>query len=191
MASGDDRRLVEESLRVPAAYGVLVERYEGQLRRYLRRLTGASAEDAEDLLQETFIKAYINLNDFDRTRALAPWLYRIAHNEAMNLLRKRRREPPVIHGADADLLMQRIAGELADPWTAGDRWKEVHAGLLGLAPRYREALVLRYLEEKSYRDIGDILRLPPGTVATLIRRGLDRLRTLVSAHDDTGNTGAE
>jgi RNA polymerase sigma-70 factor (ECF subfamily) len=189
LTSQDDRALVEAALRDRNAYAHLVRRYEPPLMRYVRRLLGPGADSAEDVLQEAFIKAFINLNDYDRSRPFSPWIYRIAHNEAMNFLRKRRIQPPVIGGEDGRLILERLRdGTLLNENTGPDRINKIATALNGLDQAYRDVLVLRFLEEKGYDDIADILRLPPGTVATRIRRGLARLKVLLqSASVDIGN----
>jgi RNA polymerase sigma-70 factor, ECF subfamily len=174
----DDRRLVEAALGNREAYAFIVRYYQPVLMRYVRRLLGRLAGSAEDVLQDVFIKAYVNLNDYDRSRPFAPWLYRIAHNETVSFLRKKNAEPQTIDGEDAQLILERLSdGE--NPDKVLNRSVEANAvrtALASLDRRYRDVLVLRYLEEKSYDDIADILALPPGTVATLIRRGLAQLK---------------
>jgi RNA polymerase sigma-70 factor (ECF subfamily) len=179
----DDGVLVEAALRDRNAYAEVVRRHEAVIARYVKRLLGPKAQAAEDVLQEVFIKAYVNLNDYDRTRPFAPWLYRIAHNEAMSFLRKHRAERHAIGGEDALLILERTAdGE--DPgvlWQRRRTADEVRQALHALGRRYRDVLVLRYLEEKSYDQIADILEMPPGTVATLIARGLRQLKDSLRA----------
>jgi RNA polymerase sigma-70 factor, ECF subfamily len=174
----DDRQLVEAVLRDSRAYAELVRRYEAVLARYVRRLLGGHGQWAEDVLQDIFIKAYVNLNDYDRSRPFSPWIYRIAHNEAVSFLRKQRAERQTIAGDDAMLILERVA-DGNDPAAAllqARTEAEVRKAVSDLDRRYRDVLVLRYLEEKSYDEIADILELPPGTVATLISRGLKRLK---------------
>ncbi len=176
--SASDQSLVAATLRNGQAYGPLVARYAPVLGRYVRRLLGHQIHAVDDVLQEVFLKAYVNLNDFDMSRPFGPWIYRIAHNEAVSHLRKSSAGPPVVSGEDAELILARLA-DGDDPDQA--LWRSQSAGhlrkLLGeLDARYREVLILRYLEDKSYDEISDILHLPPGTVATYIRRGLARLR---------------
>jgi RNA polymerase sigma-70 factor, ECF subfamily len=174
----DDRQLAEAALHDKQAYAALVRRYETVLGRYVKRLLGRHGQSAEDVLQDIFIKAYVNLNDYDRSRPFSPWIYRIAHNEAISFLRKRSAEPQVIAGEDALLILDRVAdGE--DPGAAWQRTRtdnDIRKALSALDQRYRDVLVLRYLEEKSYDEIADILEIPPGTVATLINRGLKKLK---------------
>lgn len=91
-----DRTLVLAALADSIGYGAIVGRYEFVLRRYVTRLLGSHAQAVDDVLQETFLKAYLNLNDYDQARAFSPWLYRIAHNEAISFLRKLRAQPQAI-----------------------------------------------------------------------------------------------
>ena len=174
----DDRELVAAALRDRNSFALIVRRYEPQLSRYLRRLLGWSSQSTEDVLQEVFVKVYLNLNDYDRARPFSPWIYRIAHNEAMSFLRKRRAEPYMISGEEGMLLLDRMLDGF-DVQEAIDRsrleeWVRTEIGKMD--PKYRSALVLRYLEEKDYKEIAEILRVPMGTVATLINRGRKRMR---------------
>ena len=178
--------MVEAVLLDPAAYTQVMARFEHVLSRYVRRLLGQHGGATEDVLQEVFIKAYVNLNDYDRDRPFSPWIYRIAHNEAISYLRKRKSEPQLTGGDDALLIFERIA-DGDDPAQALTRSKDQFAlrqALQALEQKYRDVLVLRYLEEKSYDEISDILQLPPGTVATLINRGLKRLRGLFATPEE-------
>jgi len=174
----DDVRLVEAALRDRHAYAALVRRYEFVLGRYVRRLLGPHLQSADDVLQDVFIKAYVNLNDYDKSRPFGAWIYRIAHNEAISFLRRQRAGLQIVDSDDARLILERVAdldnpeGTLQRSRTAED----VRKALAALDQRYRDVLVLRYLEEKSYDEIADILEMPMGTVATLINRGLKQLR---------------
>jgi RNA polymerase sigma-70 factor, ECF subfamily len=173
-----DSDLVAHALRDTSVYAVLVRRWEPPLTRYVRRLLGANTQSAEDVLQETFLKAYVNLNDFDQTRPFGPWIYRIARNEAITLLRKKRIEPPLVTGDDADLILERMSdGITAQEIYDQKRMSEqIRAAIQSMDARYREALMLRYLDDKGYDEIADILEMPSGTVATLINRGTKQLR---------------
>jgi RNA polymerase sigma-70 factor (ECF subfamily) len=186
-----DRQLVEAALRDRKAYAMIVVQYKHDLGRYVRRLLGRQVQATEDVLQEIFIKAYINLNDYDSSRPFSPWIYRIAHNEAINHLRKRNAEPPTVAGEDAQLILDRIAGtdDPAASWMQHRTAVEVQKALEGLAPRYRDVLVLRFLEDKTYDDIADILQLPPGTVATYINRGLKQLKAPLQDSWESLRTG--
>lgn len=192
-APGDDAVLVARALRDRNAYALIVGRYEAPLRRYVGRVLGAESQAAEDVVQEAFLKAYVNLNDYDRRLPFAPWLYRIAHNEAVSHLRRTQARPRSIDGEDGALILARLSDgvDWGERLASFDDVRLVQAALAGLKPRYRDVLVLRYLEDRNYDEIADILRLPPGTVATLIRRGAARLRTMLAASaPDSAGGGA-
>jgi RNA polymerase sigma-70 factor (ECF subfamily) len=169
---------VATTLRDQKAYAKIVQRYKYDLGRYLRRLLGREVQATEDVLQDIFVKAYMNLNDYDSARPFSPWIYRIAHNEAISYLRKRKTEPPAVAGEDAQLIISRIAGgdNPAKNWMHRTTALEIQRALAALDQRYRDVIVLRFLEEKTYDEIADILQLPPGTVATYINRGLKQLK---------------
>ena len=181
--TGEDADLVARALRDTKAYGEIVRRFEAVLIRYVRRLLGKHAQHGEDVLQDAFIKAYVNLKSFDMNRPLAPWLYRIAHNEAVSFLRKRGAGPLMINGEDVQMLLERMRADDAIIVPQFDELDDAYLShmLMDLQPHYREVIALRYLEEKSYDEISDILEMPPGTVATRIRRGLQQLKSLYAA----------
>jgi RNA polymerase sigma-70 factor (ECF subfamily) len=166
-----DEELAVLSLTARDYFGCLVKRYEAKLAAYLRRLFGLSQEDIEDILQETFIKVYLNLNDFDKDLKFSSWIYRIAHNQAVSSFRKMK-----THGWPVSLetnSWQELAGEVnLMEEISREQDKAILAAALAQLPfKYREALVLKFLAEKSYKEISDILKKPEGTVATLINRG--------------------
>jgi RNA polymerase sigma-70 factor, ECF subfamily len=187
-----DRQLVEAALRDKRAYANIVTRYKYNLSRYVSRLLGRRIQAAEDVLQDIFIKAYVNLNDYDTSRPFSPWIYRIAHNEAISHLRKGNAEPPMVTGDDAQLMLDRMAGDdnPAAHWQERRTTGEIQRALGKLDSRYRDVIVLRFLEEKSYDEIADILQLPPGTVATCISRGLKQLKVPLQESWDSLRTGA-
>jgi RNA polymerase sigma-70 factor (ECF subfamily) len=160
-----------------ARFRPLMERHQRAIFAYLYRLLNREREAAQDLTQTTFLKAYQSLAAFDLGRPFAPWLYRIAHNEAANHLRSRSRRPEVaLDDAEwADVSAPPGASPEAVQAEADDR-RRVLAALEQLRPEYREALVLYYFEEKSYQEIGAILNRNVSTVGTLIRRARLRLQ---------------
>ncbi len=145
-------------------FAVLVRRHQDALVRYARYLVH-DEHKAHDVVQESFIKAYMNLNGFDTRKKFSSWIYRIVHNEAMNMVKKYRKEYPLV---DAQELVsgEDLLGDLGRKETV----RMVHTCLNDLPILYREPLVLFYLEEKSYEEISDIVRIPMGTVATRVNR---------------------
>lgn len=162
-----------------AAFGVLVERYEPKLSRYAKRFL-FDKEDVEDLLQEVFIKAYQNIRSFDHERAFSPWIYRIAHNEFVNALKKRERSPLFFFDPDT-LFPHPAAPETADEEAMT---KELRAlldrNLSVIDAKYREPLILYYFEELDYKEIADVLKIPIATVGVRLARGKVILRGMIN-----------
>lgn len=171
-AEKTDEELVALTLENPQVYAFLVERFEEKLLRYIMRISRSTKEDGEDLLQEVFLSAYRNLNDFDQDLKFSSWIYRITHNKVISHFRKVTARPKTTtYEGDSNLLNilasdEDIARSLERKYTA----QEVKELLEKLDERYREVLVLKFLEEKDYKEISDILEKPMGTVATLISR---------------------
>ncbi len=145
-------------------YALIVERYQSKLLRYATNLI-KDEHKAADVVQESFIKAFINLNGFNTQKKFSSWIYRIVHNEAVNIIKKHQKEIVIPDGVDFE----------SDENIENDfEQKEIIAKVekcLGEIPiLYSEPLALRYIEDKSYEEIGDILRIPMGTVATRMSR---------------------
>ncbi|MDP2838384.1 MAG: sigma-70 family RNA polymerase sigma factor, partial [Candidatus Moranbacteria bacterium] len=146
-------------------YAVIVERYQNRLLRYALSLL-KDEHKAADVVQESFIKAFINLHSFDTKKKFSSWVYRIVHNEAMDSIKKYRKETPLLDDIDFPS-NENVERDFEQ--------KEITAAVrkcLGEMPLlYAEPLTLHYIEEKSYEEISDILRIPMGTVSTRMSRG--------------------
>jgi RNA polymerase sigma-70 factor (ECF subfamily) len=159
------------------SFGILVERYEAKISRYAKRFL-FGYDDAADVVQEVFMKAYTNLQSFDAARSFSPWLYRIAHNEFINAIRKKGREP--LSFFDPDTLFPHPA----DPRQADYDLKEqelremLEQCLKQLNPKYREPLVLYFFEEMDYQQIAEILRIPVSTVGVRLLRGRKAIQSM-------------
>ena len=186
-AGKTDEELAAMALQSPDCFGCLAERYEAKLMRYIRRISGVSQEDAEDILQEIFIKVYRNLRSFNQSLKFSSWIYRIAHNQVVSSWRKTKSRPQVLKfEADDDFLKfiasdVDLAGDTERRFAAEDVRKIINR----LDEKYREVLVLKFLEGKDYREISDILRRPLGTVATLINRAKKQFRKI--SEEDNAN----
>ena len=166
------------------AFGVLVERFGPKLLRYARKFL-FDYSDAEDQVQEAFIKAYMNIQSFDSTRAFSPWIYRIAHNQFINAIKKRGREPVAF--IDLDVVMPFLRSE-ADPRNDADRTEMrqlLDRGLSKLNAKYRETLVLYYYEDLDYQQIAEVLHVPISTVGVRLLRAKKALATVVANLDPT------
>ncbi len=167
-----DQELVKLALEEKEYYIYLMQRYEGKLKRYIMRLLGGRQEDADDILQEVFIKVYKNLNDFDLDLKFSSWIYRIAHNETITFLRKINRRPTT-YNFEIDAVKVKTLKEDLDIGKEIDKKKlaeDVLKIIATLDKKYQEVLLLRYIEDKDYREISDILKKPQGTVATILKK---------------------
>lgn len=172
-----DEELVLLTLADPDWFAALIERYREPLTRYLRRRSNSRPEEIEDLLQEIFIKAYLNLNDFDRELKFSSWLYRIAHNQSVDLWRKLKSHPSqAVDPEDAFWLVLADEFDLEREASRRELAEQVRQLVAQLPADYRDVLTLRFLEDKDYQEIADILEKPPGTVATLLSRGKAKLK---------------
>lgn len=153
-------------------FGCLMERYEAKLLRYIMRLSAVSLEEAEDILQEVFIKVYRSLNDFDPTLKFSSWIYRITRNHVISYHRKTSARPVTVSFAADPVLLETLASEVDIPAQIDRDFLRANLTsiLNQLDHKYREILILRYLEEKDYQEISDILRKPVSTVGTMLNR---------------------
>ncbi len=156
-------------------FGDLVERYEAKLLRYAKRFL-FGYEDAEDQVQEVFIKAYSNIQSFDTSRSFNSWIYRIAHNEFINAIKKKGREPLSFFDPDT-LFPHPTDPKQADHEVKTNELRSMLDSCLDrLDPKYREPLVLYYYEEQDYQEIADIMHIPTSTVGIRLRRGKQQLQ---------------
>lgn len=167
-----DAALVKMTLENQDDFVFLVERYRARLLSYIRRLTNVSGEEAEDILQEVFIKVYLNLNAFDDSLKFSSWIYRITHNQVISHHRKLKARPEGYVVDLDDQAAKNLAAEIDLKGQVDARFlqESVGAVLRHLEGKYREALVLKFLEQKSYQEMSDILKKPLGTVASMLNK---------------------
>ena len=164
--------------------GILVQRcregdrraFEALLGRYEKPVFNAALrmlrnpEDARDVAQTVFLKAYEHLADYDPKYRFYSWIYRIALNESINALNGRKRQVPIVgdevderRGADEDLESEQVS-------------QRVQAALMTIKPEYRAVIVLKHFLDMSYEDIGRILDLPEKTVKSRMFTGRQILK---------------
>ncbi|MCA9365445.1 RNA polymerase sigma factor [Candidatus Kaiserbacteria bacterium] len=180
-----DEEIIKMVLREPAFFGHIIERYESKMRRYIRRLGVREPEDQDDVLQEIFMKVYKNINGFDVQLSFSSWLYRIAHNESISWYRKKSVRPEGHLVFDSEEILEFQETMLDSSEVSHDKQlnaQEVSRALESLDQKYRDVLVLRYFEHKEYEEISDILKIPIGSVGTLIHRGKNQLHQIIN-HD--------
>jgi RNA polymerase sigma-70 factor (ECF subfamily) len=178
---GDEAELIERSRKGDSeAFGVLVERYQ-------RRVIGVALavvhnqDDALELAQETFVRAFENLSKFESRSSFSTWLYRIAANLAIDFWRREGRHV-VLHGEDAEDEISRL------PTSRGDSFKEVSRSELSarlkqaleeLTPEHRAVILLREVEGMSYDEISEVLQCPRGTVMSRLHYARTHLRNIL------------
>ncbi len=157
------------------AFTILVERYESKLTRYGKRFLFEDAS-VEDAVQRVFLKTYKNIQGFDISRKFSSWIYRIAHNEFINIIKKKHRDPFLFF--DPDIIFNYPSKENILEKIKKDEEKRDTEELLGdLKPKYREILILYYFEDKDYREISDILKIPVSTVGVRLKRAKEKIKT--------------
>lgn len=145
-------------------YAEIIRRYQKKLLRYAGYITGDEHVGA-DVVQESFIKAYVNLKGFNVKRKFSSWIYRIVHNEAINSIKKNKKQISLTQEIELD-----SGVNLEDEIIKKELLRDTQYCLSRMPIIYREPLSLFYLEEKSYEEISDILRIPINTVGTRINR---------------------
>lgn len=159
------------------SFGILMKRYESKIMRYGTKFM-SNRDDIKDLVQEVFIKTYVNIKSFDTNKRFSPWIYRIAHNDFINAVKKKKLKPLIFFDAD-EIFPHPIALETADK-DANDRElkTELARCIDSLPVKYREVLVLYYFEELGYEEIAEVLRIPVSTVGVRLNRGRSMFREL-------------
>ncbi|MFA6608627.1 MAG: RNA polymerase sigma factor [Candidatus Paceibacterota bacterium] len=179
-----DEELAKLSVSDTVYFGELISRYDKILLRYVIRRSHATKEDAEDVVQNSFIKMYRNINDFDTTLRFSSWAYRITHNELIDWYRKQKSRPQLILSDKDEDVFASIAGDMniEKEAMANETKKEIEDIIKTIDPKYQEVIYLRFFEDKSYEEIADILQIPPGTVAIRLSRAKKILQESLQAY---------
>lgn len=175
-----EQELIAESLAGShEAYSELVDRFSGRLFSAMLHVIG-SHEDAEEVVQETFVQAFIKLSTFQGNSQFFTWLYRIAFNNSLS--RRRRRRPDVSleiakehGGVDPE---DRIE-QPEEPLLRQEKIAMVHQGLQMLTDEHRTILVLREMQDMAYEDIAEILQINIGTVRSRLSRARTQLKLIL------------
>ena len=156
------------------AYSELTQKYQKPLYFHVRKMI-RNSDFADDLVQDIFLKAFKSLKNYKNDYAFSTWLYRIATNHTIDYLRKKKLETLSIHANDSDDTHATI--QLADedsftdvPMIRRERKNKVHEAIGQLPEKYREVILKRHIEEKSYQEIAEEMDIPLGTVKAHIFR---------------------
>ena len=174
-----DADLVREAIAGnPLSFQLLVERYQGRLFALARHYTSSPVE-VEDIVQDTFLKAYSRLDTFQYQSAFYTWLYRIATNTVLDFLKRRGRcpvqaveDPELVGSPENDQRIVRPDARLEQEEIAAI----THTILEGMPEIFRTVLVMRELEEMAYQEIADVLDISIGTVESRLFRARARFK---------------
>lgn len=163
------------------AFGEIVEIYKNSVYQLCYRMIG-NRHEAEDLAQEAFIRAYVNINSFNQDLKFSTWLFRIATNLCIDRIRKKKPDyylDAEVSGTEGLTMYSQIPSDTPLPETELETLElqaMVQKEILKLPDKYRAPIVLKYIEELSLNEISEILDLPLGTVKTRIHRGREALK---------------
>jgi RNA polymerase sigma-70 factor, ECF subfamily len=163
------------------AFAEIVEIYSNSIYQLGYRMLG-NRHEAEDIAQEAFIRAYVNIKSFNQDLKFSTWLFRIATNLCIDRIRKKKPDyylDAEVSGTDGLTMYSQLASDSPLPekeLESLELQESVQKEILKLPEKYRSVIVLKYIEELSLNEISEILDLPLGTVKTRIHRGREALR---------------
>lgn len=179
LGSKKDEELIVLIMQNQNYFYIIIERYEKKLLNYIFRISSVTQEEAEDILQEVFIKVYLYLNSFNKDLKFSSWIYRITHNLLIDKIRKEKFLVK-ISSEDKDKIIEKIKYDFNIEKEIDNTFlkNNIEKIFNKMDAKYRDILELKYLEEKDYNEISDILRKPIGTVGTLINRAKKQFKEI-------------
>lgn len=188
MATSDSELVKKTLAGNTASFGTLVERYKNRVYNIAYRMLN-NPEDAEDIAQEVFISAYKSLHNFDTQKRFEPWICRIANNLCIDFLRRRKYQSVSLNEnggyLDEEANVIQIPDKSPGPHKLAENTelKEIMERTISeLPPKYRIALMLRYIEDFTYSEIADALDMSVETIKTHIHRGREMLKKRLRLH---------
>jgi len=180
-----DQVLVEQSQAgYSEAFGVLVKKYQRKVYEIAYRFT-QNVDEASDLSQEIFVKAYRALSNFESSSTFYTWLYRIAHNAGIDYTRRRKTRSEHLFSDefpnDHQLLHPQVTDrQVVSTAEASEIQDQIKQAIARLSPRQQQVFELRYYQDLPLREIGDILGLRIGTVKAQLFNSIRKLRQLLT-----------
>ena len=161
------------------AFNTLVKNYQQKIYHLARRIV-MNHEDADEVVQETFIKAYINISKYSEEYKFYTWLYRIAVNTSLTLLKKKKYRGLSLEKLTEDGHFQPTSGDDTQQSSRNSELKKlVKEALKSLSPQLRTVFMLRTWEEMSYKEIAQTLKISEGTVMSRLNRARDKLKKIL------------
>lgn len=172
MTDKSDEELALLSVENQNYFMCLMQRYESKLLKYIKRISGLKLEDCEDLLQDVFIKTFMNLRGFSPDLKFSSWIYRITHNHVISNYRKIKSRGVEVYESEDQPIWDNLVSDLDASQEADLSLLKGHISKIldQVDVNYREVLILRFWEDKDYQEISDILQKPVNTVGTLLNR---------------------
>ena len=184
----DQEKIIARARRGDAdAFEQLVVAYRDQVFRLALRMCGSEA-DADEVAQEAFLSAWKALPNFRGESQFSTWLYQLTTHAAIDLMRREKRQI-----AAADITEVNAADPAPSPQQQAEHSEQreiVRDAILQLAPEQREVVVLRFMEELSYEEIGAVLKLPSGTVKSRLNRAKAQLKEILSKSGNLFGAGS-
>jgi RNA polymerase sigma-70 factor (ECF subfamily) len=185
----DDKELVARALDgEESAFAELLERFRRPVFSLIYRMIG-DREQAEDLAQESFVKAFNNLDSYNPAYRFSSWLFKIANNHAIDHLRRARLSTVSIHGSphaastereeETRIVLESHDESPEQEMLALELGSEIESAIVRLRPDYRTAVILRHIENRPYEEIAEIMEVPIGTVKTFLHRARAELREML------------
>ena len=182
----DDKELVAQALEGDeSAFAELLERFRRPVFSLIYRMV-RDRELAEDLAQESFVKAFNNLDSYKPSYRFSSWLFKIANNHAIDHLRRARLKTISIHGSphttdpsrqeETQIVLEAGEENPEQEVMALELGSEIELAIGNLRPDYRTAVILRHIENRPYEEIAEIMDIPIGTVKTFLHRARAELR---------------
>jgi RNA polymerase sigma-70 factor (ECF subfamily) len=163
------------------AFGELVQLYKDKIYHLAYRMLG-NRQEAEDAVQETFLRVYMNLGRYDETQKFSTWIFRIGTNLCIDRLRKKKpsysldSELPEGEGGDWYAMLPSEETSPEDRFVLSETQRHIRKLIESMPEKYKSVVVLRYLHDLSLQEIGEVLDLPVTTVKTRVHRGREFLR---------------
>jgi RNA polymerase sigma-70 factor (ECF subfamily) len=187
----DGQLIVAARRRDPAAFEALVRRHQSALFNFCYRMLGQS-DDAADVAQETFVQLYSHLDRLDEHEPIAPWLFRVARNRCIDVIRRRRTVPLEAYAEAADDALQLepadqdpLPDELVE---RADLQQLLARAIAELPPQYAEVVALRYAADRSFAEIASILECDEGAARVRFHRAKGLLRRHLRRHQAEGES---